>query len=152
MILVLPLGNRRLMMLSITILHSDWVISIFVRHCLIILVEEGAHGTVDDTAVQDAPLGGLALTTVEGAGDAAHGIHSLLELDGQREVVDAGLGDGVAGAGNQNDGVAVTADTLGVGQLGNLTGFHGESTAADFHLVDVMVGILLASNQWYKPP
>ena len=88
----------------------------------------------------------MVATAVEGAGDAAHGVHALLKLDGQREVVDAGLGDGVAGAGDQNDGVAVTADALGVGQLGDLTGLNGKGTAADLHLINAMVGILLASN------
>ena len=41
-----------------------------------LLVKEGTHRTVDDPAVQDAPLRGLALPAVEGAGDAAHGVHS----------------------------------------------------------------------------
>ena len=111
-----------------------------------LLVEEGTHGTVDDPAVQNAPLGGLALPTVEGTGNPAHGVHPLLELDGQGEVVDAGLGDGVAGAGDQHHGVAVAADALGVGKLRYLTGFHGEGTAADFHLVNMVIGILFAGN------
>ena len=114
-----------------------------------LLVKEGTHGTVDDAAVQDAPLGGLALPAVEGAGNAAHGIHTLLELDGQGEVVDSGLGNGVAGDGGEHDGVAVAADALGVGQLCDLTGFHGKGTAADFRLVNVMVGILFAGDHWF---
>ena len=111
-----------------------------------LLVEQGAHGPVDDPAVQDAPLGGLALPAVEGAGDAAHGVHPLLKLDGQGEVVDTGLGDGVAGAGGQHHGVAVAADALGVGKLCHLAGLHGKGTAADFHFIDMMVGILLMGN------
>ena len=111
-----------------------------------LLVEQRTHGTVDDTAVQDAALGGLALTTVERAGDTAHRVHSLLELDGQREVVDTSLGDGVAGAGSQHHGVAVAADALGVGQLSHLTGLNGKRTAADLHFEDLMVGESLASN------
>ena len=114
-----------------------------------LLVKEGTHGTVDDAAVQDAPLGGLALPAVEGAGNAAHGIHTLLELDGQGEVVDSGLGNGVAGDGGEHDGVAVAADALGVGQLCDFTGFHGKGTAADFRLVNVMVGILFAGDHWF---
>ena len=110
------------------------------------LVEQRTHGPVDDPAVEDAPLRGLALPAVEGAGNPAHGVHPLFKLDGQREVVDTGLGNGIAGAGNQHHGVAVAADALGVGQLCYLTGFHGEGTAADFHLVNMMVGILFAGN------
>ena len=110
------------------------------------LVKQGTHGPVDDPAVQNAPLGGLALPAVEGAGNPAHGVHPLLELDGQGEVVDAGLGDGVAGAGHQHHGVAVAADALGVGQFCHLAGFHGEGAAADFHFVNMVIGVLFAGN------
>ena len=57
-----------------------------------LFVEQGTHGPVNDPAVEDAPLGGLAFPAVEGAGDPAYGVHPLLKLDGQGEVVDAGLG------------------------------------------------------------
>ena len=50
---------------------------------------------------------------------------------------------------NQDDGIAVTADALGVSQFCNFTGFNGKSTAADFHLINMMVGILLASNHFF---
>ena len=111
-----------------------------------LLVKEGAHGTVDDAAVQDAPLGGLSLPAVEGAGDAAHGIHTLLELDGQGEVVDSGLGNGVAGDGGEHDGVAVAADALGVGQLCDLAGLDSKGTAADGSLKHMVVGILFSGD------
>ena len=113
-----------------------------------LFVEEGTHGPVDDPAVQDAPLAGLALPAVEGAGNPAYGIHTLLKLDGQREVVNTGLGDGVGSAGRQHHGVAVAADALGVGQLSHLTGLYGKGTAADFHFVHLVVGELLVSNHW----
>ena len=111
-----------------------------------LLVKEGTHGTVDDAAVQDAPLGGLALPAVKGAGDAAHGIHTLLELDGQGEVVDSGLGNGVAGDGGEHDGVAVAADALGVGQLCDLAGLDRKGTAADLGLKNVVIRILLMGD------
>ena len=111
-----------------------------------LLVKEGSHGAVDDTAVQDTPVGGLALAAVERAGDAAYGVHSLFKLDGQREVVNAGLGNGVAGAGGQNHGVTVTADTFCIGKLCYLTGLYGKGAAADFHLENLVVGELFTSN------
>ena len=111
-----------------------------------LLVKQGAHGAVDDAAVQDAPLAGLALPAVEGAGDAAHGVHPLFKFDGQGEVVDARLGDGVRSAGGQHHGVAVAADALGIGQLCHLAGFHGKGTAADFHFVHLVVGELLVCD------
>ena len=111
-----------------------------------LVVKQRAHRTVDDTAVQNAALGGLALAAVETAGDAADGVHSLLKLDGQGEVVDAGLGVGGAGHGGQNDGVAVTADALGIGQLCNLARLHGEGAAADGRFEHVMVRILFSGD------
>ena len=51
-------------------------------------------------------VGGLALTTEERAGDLARGVHALLDVDGQREEVDA-LADALgAGGGDEHDGVA----------------------------------------------
>ena len=111
-----------------------------------LIVEERAHRTVDDAAVEDAALGGLALAAVEAAGDAADGVHSLLELDGQREVVDAGLGIRGAGDGREHDGVAVAADALGVGQLCDLAGLDGKGTAADGSLKHMVVGILFSGD------
>ena len=111
-----------------------------------LIVKERAHRTVDDAAVEDAALGGLALAAVEAAGDAADGVHSLLELDGQREIVDAGLGIRGAGDGREHDGVAVAADALGVGQLCDLAGLDGKGTAADGSLKHMVVGILFSGD------
>ena len=116
-----------------------------------LVVEQRAHRAVDDAAVEDAALGGLALAAVEAAGNAADGVHSFFKLDGQGEVVDAGLGVGRAGDGGQHDGIAVAADALGIGQLCNLAGLDGEGTAADGRLKDMMIGILLSGNH-EKPP
>ena len=121
-----------------------------------LLVKQGTHGPVDDPAVQDTPFAGLALPAVEGAGDAAHGVHPLFKFDGQGEVVDARLGDGVGGAGGeglglrpladgQHHGVAVAADALGVGKLCHLAGLHGEGAAADLHFVNLVVRELSVS-------
>ena len=112
------------------------------------LVKEGPHGPVDDPAVQDAPLGGLALPAVEGAGDTAHGVHPLLKLDGQREIVDARLGQRGAGNGGQHHGIAVAAHTLGVGQLCHLAGLHGKGTAADHHFINLVIRELFVRNHW----
>ena len=108
-----------------------------------LVVEQGAHGAVDEAGDEDAPLGGTALAAVEAAGDAAHGEHALLHLDGQGEVVKAHLGQGGSGDGAQYDGVAVAADGLGVGQLGHLAHLHGEGAAANVGLKNAVIRKLL---------
>ena len=113
-----------------------------------LVIKQRAHRTVDDAAVEDAALGGLALAAVEAAGDPADGVHPLLKLDGEGEVVNAGLGVGRAGDGGENGGVAVAADALGIGKLRDLTGFYGKGATADHRLEYMMVGILLSGNHW----
>ena len=113
-----------------------------------LVVKERAHRAVDDTAVEDAALGGLALAAVEAAGDPADGVHSLLKLDGQGEVVDAGLGIGGARHGGQDGGVAVAADALGVRQFCDLAGLHGKGATADHGLKYVMVGVLFSGDHF----
>ena len=111
-----------------------------------LIVEEGAHRAVDQAHGQDGLFGGTALAAVEGAGNAADAVEALFKLNGQREVVHAGLGDGVAGDGREDHGVAVAADALGVGQLGNLAGLDGKGSAADLGLKNVMVGVLFSGD------
>ena len=78
-------------------------------------------------------------------------ISRLVDLDGQREIVDAGLRQRGRDGGDEHDGVAVAADGLGVAELGDLTGLDREGTAADVGLEDVVVGILFSGNH-EKPP
>ena len=111
-----------------------------------LLVEEGAHRTVDQAGDEDAALRRTALAAVEAARDAAHGVHPLFDLDGQREIVDAGLRQGRGHGGDEHDGVAVAADGLGVAELCDLAGLDREGTAADVGLKDVVVGVLFLGN------
>src|SRR5205814_731219 len=63
--------------------------------------------TVREPGGEDALLGRTTLTARERAGDLARCVEALLEVDGEREEVDAGtggLGDRTRG---ENDGVAV---------------------------------------------
>ena len=53
------------------------------------------------------------------------------------------LGAGEASDGDEHHGVAVAADALGIGKLSHLAGLHGEGTAADFRLENLVVGELL---------
>ena len=111
-----------------------------------LFVKEGAHRAVDEAGDQHAAVRGLALAAVEGAGDAADGVHPLFDLDGQREVVDAGLRQGRGDGGHEHDGIAVAADGLCVAELCDLAGLDREGTAADLGLKNVMIRILLMGD------
>ena len=111
-----------------------------------LLVKERAHRAVDKTRDENTAVRGLTLAAVKRAGDAADGVHALFDLDGQREVVNASLGQGRGNSSDEDDGVAVAADGLGVAELGNLAGLDREGAAADFGLKNVMVRILLVRN------
>ena len=111
-----------------------------------LFVEQRAHRTVNEAGDQHAAVRGLALAAVEGAGDAADGVHALFDLDGQREVVDAGLRQGRGDGGHEHDGIAVAADGLCVAELCDLAGLDREGTAADLGLKNVVIRILLMGD------
>ena len=111
-----------------------------------LLVEEGAHRAVDQAGDEDAALRRTALAAVEAAGDAAHGVHPLFDLDGQREIVDAGLGQGRSDCGNEDNGVAVAADCFGVAELSDLAGLDRKGASADFGFKNVVIRVLLVRN------
>ena len=113
-----------------------------------VIVEEGTHGAVDEAAYQYASLGGTALTAEISAGDTAHSVHPLFKINGQREVVNAGLGGRGSHHGGEHDGVAVAADAFAVAQLSYLTGDDGEGTAANFGLEHMAVGEFFLSYHY----
>ena len=107
-----------------------------------IVGKQGADGTVDDAAGQDALLAGTTLAAVEAAGDAAHGVQLLLKVHAEGEEVDAVPGTGRGGDAAQHAGVAVAHHDGGVGQLGQLAHLQCEGTARQIHGVLVIVGEL----------
>ena len=111
-----------------------------------LLVEQRAHRAVDQTGDQNTAVRGFALAAIKGAGDAADGIHALFDLDGQREVVDAGLGQRGRDGRDEHDGVAVAADGLCVAELCDLAGLDRKGTAADLGFKNVMIRVLLVGN------
>ena len=87
-----------------------------------ILGEEGTDGTVDDTGGQNGLLRGLALSLQVTAGDLTGSVHSLLEIDGEGQEVDAVAGLLRSGSAAKNSGVAVANQAGAVGKAGDLTG------------------------------
>ena len=96
------------------------------------LGEARAQRTVGETAGEDGRLAGTTLTTEDAAGDLARRVHALLDVDRQREEVDALAGlrrdDGA------QDGGVTDADehrAVGLGsELARLQG-HFESGRID---------------------
>ena len=105
--------------------------------------EEGAHRAVDQAAGQDGVQAGTALAAHEAAGDAAHGVELLVEVDAEGEVVDAVARAGRGGDGDEDGGLAVLHEDGGVGELSHAADLHAEGPAAVVYLVDLFVGEFL---------
>ena len=69
--------------------------------------EQGTHGAVDEAGGQNCGQAGLTLTAHERAGDAAYCVELLVKIDCEGEVVDAVLGAGGSGAGDEHGGLTV---------------------------------------------
>ena len=110
------------------------------------LVKQRAHRAVNQAGDEHTAVRGLALAAVEGAGDAADGVHALFNLNGQREIVDAGLRQRGRNGGDEYDGIAVAADRLCVAEFCNLARLDRKSAAADLGFKNVMIRILLVGN------
>ena len=85
-----------------------------------------AQRPVDQAAGQDGLVGWAALPAEERAGDLAGGVHALLDVDGEREEVDA-LADRLGGGGGDEDhGVADAPATAPRRLAGQLAGLEGQ--------------------------
>ena len=101
-------------------------------------LDEGrAQRPVDEPAGEDGVLAGAALAAEERAGDAARGVHALLDVDGQREEVEA-LARVLAGrGGRQQHGVVVeVGDDRSGGLLGQPAGLEADGAGAEPAVVD----------------
>ena len=107
-----------------------------------VIGEQGTDGAVDDAGGQDALFTGAALTAIEAAGDAAHGVHLLLKIHAQGEEVDTVPGTGGGGGAHQHAGVTVAHHNGGVGQLRQLADLQSQGAARQLHLVLVVAGEL----------
>ena len=95
------------------------------------LREKRPDGSVGESCGEDALLGRPALAARERAGDLAGRVEALLEVDGEREEVDAGP-DGRRDRGRrEDDRVAVTDGDRATGLLGQLSGLEDEGLAVD---------------------
>ena len=94
-----------------------------------ILREKRTDRAVDDAGGEDSLFGGASLTLEISAGDAADRIHSLFEIDGQREKIDAVAGTCGSGGAAKNRGVAVAHKAGAVCKSCELAGLDYERTS-----------------------
>ena len=92
------------------------------------LREARAQRPVGQPADEDRLVGGLALAAEERAGDLARGVRALLDVDGEREEVDALAHGARGGRRREHDGVADARDDGAVGELGELAGLEGQGS------------------------
>src|SRR5690606_7183269 len=90
-------------------------------------VREGrAQWPVDEPAGEDGRVGGATLPPEEAAGDAPGGVHPLLDVDGEREEVDA-LADALGGVrGDEGLGALEAGQDGALALEGELPGLEGE--------------------------
>ena len=107
---------------------------VFQRHVIsVVLREQRAHGTVDDTVGEDRVLGGLSLALHEAAGDLAHCVLSLVIFHRQREEIDA-LPGLLAGSCRGKDDRVTVVHQGGAVRLGaDSADLNGQGPAGQFH-------------------
>ena len=81
------------------------------------LLEGRAQRAVDQAAGEDRVLAGATLAAEERAGDLAHGVHPLLDVDRQGEEVELVLGVLAGRGGRQQHGLVVEVGRDGTGGL-----------------------------------
>ena len=100
---------------------------------LVALGEERPDGAVGEARRERRGLGRAALALDEAAGDLARGVHPLLEVDRQREEVEAGAGLGAV-RGPEDHRVAVAEGDGAAGEAGELAGLQDQLTTAELDL------------------
>ncbi len=93
--------------------------------------EQRAQRTVNDAARQNRLGRRTALTTEEGAGDLARGVHLLFDIDGQREEIVVFLRAGAGGGGGQHHRIIIQIrGDRAIGLLGKTTRFETQGALA----------------------
>ena len=106
---------------------------------LVALGEERADGAVGQAGGQGGRLRRARLALDEAARDLARGVHALLELDREREEVEARAGIRAVG-GAEHQGVAVANGDGAAGEAGELAGLDGQRATTDLRLERVRQG------------
>ena len=101
------------------------------------LLEGRAQRPVDQAAGEDRVLAGTTLAAEERAGDLAHGVHPLLDVDREREEVEVLLGVLAGRGGRQQHRLVVEVGRDGAGGLtGQQAGLELDGAGAELAVVD----------------
>ena len=101
------------------------------------LLERRAQRAVDQAAGEDRVLARTSLGPEERAGDLAHGVHPLLDVDRQGEEVEVVLGRLAGGGRRQEHGVVVEVGRDGAGRLaGEQAGLELDRALAEGAVVE----------------
>ena len=106
---------------------------------LVALGEERADRAVGQAGGQGGRLGRARLALDEAARDLARGVHALLELDREREEVEARAGIGPVGR-PEHQGVAVADGDGTAGEACKPAGLDGQRTTTELRLEDLRQG------------
>ena len=118
---------------------------------LVALREERPDRPVGQAGRQDGGLGRARLALDEAAGDLAGRVHPLLEIDGEREEVEARPGLRPVG-GPEDQGVAVTDGDGAAGQASEPAGLDGQRSTAELRLEDLRHGVVFLLNVQEERP
>ena len=108
---------------------------------LVALGEERPDRAVGQAGGQDGRLRRARLALDEAARDLARGVHPLLEVDGEREEVEAGPGLRPVG-GPEDHGVAVADGDGAAGEACELAGLDGQRSTTELRLEGVRHGVV----------
>ena len=109
---------------------------------LVALREERPDRPVGQAGGQDGGLRRPRLALDEAARDLARGVHPLLEVDRQREEVEAGAGLGAVG-GAEHHRVTVADGDGAAGEPRELAGLDGQRATTELRLEDVRHGVYI---------
>ncbi len=110
---------------------------------LVALGEEGPDRAVRQARGEDRGLGRARLALDEAAGDLAGGVHPLLEVDREREEVEAGPRLGPVG-GAEHHGVTVAHGDGAAGEAGHPAGLDGQRATTELDGEGMRHELLLA--------
>ena len=102
--------------------------------------EKGTHGAVNQAGSQHCGETGLTLTALEAAGNSAHSVELLVEVNGEGEIVDTIFRTGGSSTGDQHYGLAVGDEHCRVAKLCQLADLHLERTTFISHFKFTVVG------------
>ena len=97
----------------------------------VILREQRAHGTVDDTACKNRVLAGLSLSLVKAAGNLSHGIHLFFIFYAEGEEINTLPRLLACGCGGQHGGIPIVHESRSIRLCGYSADIHAQRASGE---------------------